>query len=949
MIRDLRRFREEAATGACSAVLALAALAAPLAAQQGGEEPGRLKGRVVGTRDASPITTAQVTLEGTDIGTLSDVQGRYFLRDVPPGTYSVVVSSLGYAKKTVTGVTVTSGEVTTLDLTLETQAVQVSDVTVSVAQARGSAASVLNRQKNAAAVTDGIGAEQISRSAASNAAETARQLTGVTVSEGKYVHVRGLGERYSQTSLNGSPLPSPEPEKGVVPLDLFPAGFLDNLTVQKTYTPDKPADFSGGSVEIETRDYPDHFTFNASVGTSLNARSQFAEGYLSYPGGSRDFLGMDDGTRDLPDLIESELGGLGGRQLPTDDASLERFGESFLSEDLRSFSPSSGSTPANLGVGASMGDRVEVFGKELGYVFSATYSNTYSLRDDEVEQEYRSEAFDPVLVAAGREIRPNNDYAFIRATREVNWGGMGNVTLQLSPEHELGLKTLYNRNATDESRRIRGANREDITGELLIDRLRFVSRSMAWGQLSGEHRLGATTLEWRGTAARATRDEPGLRETIYRRPLNAEPGAPFTLDSEGPAPRYLFDELADDDLNGGVDWTVPLGFIGADDVKLKVGGFGRTRHRDFEARRFRWQFRGTITSLDSALTEEAVVGRLTGPGQFLLQEIFQPGDDYTTDDDLVAGYGMLTLPLGPVEVVGGARVEDYDLLVDVAAGEDRDASLDATDVLPAANVTVALTEDMNIRAALSETLDRPEFRELAPFQFTEAISLREVFGNPGLEITRIRNWDLRWEWFPSPGEVLSLSGFYKELDRPIEQVFVKSAGAAYSYQNAESGTLRGVELGLRKNLGFLAPALEGLSLAGNVALIDSEVTVSQEGVFDPTNLERELEGQSPYTVNASLSYQAPEGGTEANLSFNVFGQRITAAGGSGIPDIEEQPRPQLEFTLEQPLWRSMELKLEAENLLDPAHEWTQTANGIMRVQRRFHEGQSFSASVSFRR
>lgn len=927
-------------------LLATAALSpAPGQGQSGAT--GRILGKILDATDGAAVDNAQVTVEGTSLGTLSDLNGRYVLRNVPAGSRAVRVEMLGYATKTVTEVTVEAGGTTPLSITVEPQAIAIEGMTVSAARERGSTAAVLQRQRTSNALTDGVGAAEIARSPDSHAAESARRLTGVTVSENKYVYVRGLGERYSQTSLNGSPLPSPEPEKGVVPLDLFPAGFLENLTVQKTYTPDRPADFSGGSVEIDTKDYPDRFTAKISAGSSLNTQSTLADGFLSYSGGSLDFLGIDDGSRDLPGLVKAELGGLGGARLPTGDpVMVERIGESFLGGDLANFAPRTGTGPGNMSWGVSLGNRTELFGKEVGFLISGTYSNSYHLRDNEIEREWRTSAFDPDRLASARTEEPNVDYAFVRGTHSVNLGGIGNFTFLPSPNHQLGVKTLYKRNGEDEARRFQGANREDIGGYLIDERLRFIARTLAWGQLSGQHKLGDTRLEWRGTMARATREEPGLREVIFRRRLGDPEDAPFYLDNEGPAPRYLFNHLTDDDLNGAFDYTIPVTPWGNDDLELKLGGMARIRDRDFQARRFRWAFRGRFTSLEQALTADRVVGRFTGNDQFVLDEVIEPGDDYTTDDQTLAGYGMVTIPLGPVEIVGGVRVEDYDLTLD-ARGGDQDADLASTDVLSSLNVTYRISDRMNVRAGVSETLDRPEFRELAPFQFTEAISLRQVFGNPDLEIAEIRNFDLRWEFYPSPDEVVTIAGFYKDLTRPIEQVFITTAGAAYSYQNADEGRLRGAEVGARKNLGFLADVLSPFSLGGNFAWIDSEVTVSPEGIFNPTNLMRPLEGQSPWTANATLAYRRPEGGTEVGLYFNIFGERITAGGGAGLPDIVEQPRPRLDLTLNQPLRHNFELTMKAENLLDSEYLWEQSANGVTRVQRSYREGRTFSLKVGY--
>ncbi len=927
-------------------LLATVADGSALAGQE--EEPGRLKGRVLSAREATPVTSAEVFLVDTEIGTLTDLEGRYFLSDVPPGTYDLTVRALGHATTTVTGVEVDPGETSDLSVSLETEAVAVGDLEISVGQARGSAAALLNRQRTADAVSDGIGTEQISRSPASDAAEAARRMTGVTVSDGKYVYVRGLGERYSQTSLNGSPLPSPEPESSVVPLDLFPAGFLESLVAQKTYTADRPGDFSGGTVQIETREFPDELTFRLSVGSSLNSESQFSRGFLYYDGGGLDMFGIDDGSRALPDGFVRELGGLEGDRVPNDPETRERIGETFLESPLTEFAPASGTTPPNGDVGFSLGNRTELFGKTFGYLIAANYSNSFTFRDDEVERKFRSTNFDPDLSEARRQAA-NVDYSFVRGMQEVKWGGIGNFNLQLSPGHQLSLKTLYNRTAEDEARQYTGANREDLGGELFTERLRFISRQLAWGQLAGKHQvLNGNRIEWKLSAARATREEPGLRETIYKRGFGADPSEPFLLDNTGESARYLFSDLTDDDLNGQADWIAPLPWPGGRNAELKLGVAARTRDRDFAARRLRWEFLSgsRITSLDSALNAGSIVGQVDEPGEFALTEVVEPGDAYTADDETRAGYAMLTLPVGRLKAVLGARLEDYELEL-ATRNASLEAGLGSTDVLPAANVTYALTDRMNLRAAASRTMDRPEFRELAPFQFTEAASLRQVFGNPELQIAEITSLDLRWEWFPTPGEVLTLSAFRKHMDDPIEQVFIATAGTAYSYQNADSAELYGAELGWRKGMGFLAGWLSPVTFEGNLALIESEVDVRSGGIFQPTNLTRELEGQSPYTVNLSLAYQDPDGATEAGAYFNVFGERIAAAGGSGVPDIVEQPRAQLDFTLKQDLWPRVELKLKAENLLDSAHLWEQSAHGITRVQRRYTEGRSFSASLTY--
>lgn len=933
------------------AAVALLAAAAAAPAQEADRATGRIQGQVVNSEDGSSVSSATVQLQSTRIGTLTDLNGRYQLSQVPAGTYDLVVSSLGFSRKTVTGVTIEAGQATSLDVTLSPEAVEVNDLTVSVEQEKGSAAALLDEQKQSLTVSDAVGEEQISGLPVSNAAESAKQIAGVTVTRGKYVFVRGLGKRYSQTSLNGSPLPSPEPEKSVVPLDLFPAGFLQSVRVQKTYTPDEGADFSGGTVQIDTKEFPDQFTAKFSVGSSVNTRSQFNDGYLNYSGGSLDFLGIDDGGRNMPSTMREELGGLSGQSLPASASSRERLGESLLG-DLSQFSPTAGSTPSNVDWSFALGDRTEIFGDDFGYFVAGSYANSYSIRNDEIERKWRTTAFDPDLVAE-REVEPNVNYEFTRGSQDVEWGGIGNFTYQATPKHQISLKTLYNRHGSDEARTYVGPNREDLGGVLRDERLRFIAREMAWGQLSGEHQVpGDLRLEWRGGAARAKREEPGLREAIYKRGFTEE-DEPYVLENTGESARYLFSDLTETDLSGGLDLTIPFELLTERDTEIKVGVSARDRGRDFAARRFRWRFNqgASITNLDSVLTPENVSGSLDEMSSLVLTELSEPGDTYAADDDRTAGYGMITVPLtGDFTATLGARVERYELtLRDLTQTTDSTtllSSQERTDVFPAVNLKYSLTDDMNLRAAASRTTDRPEFRELAPFQFTEAASLRQVFGNPELETAEITNVDLRWEWFPGAGEVISLSGFYKELEKPIEQVFISAAGEAYSYQNAEDGRIYGAEIGVRKRLGLLHD-VGGFTVGGNLALIDSRVNVRRGGIYNPTNLERALEGQSDYAASATLNYRTPDRGTEVGASFNVFGERITAAGGSGQPDVVEQPRPELDFTFSQSLGPRVDMELEATNLLDSEHLWEQSMNGITRVQRRYTTGRTFSMSFTY--
>lgn len=922
-------------------------IAAPASAQSPGPSAadgawGRITGRVVNEQTAEPVAGAQVYIPGTNRGTLTGVDGRYMLLNVMPGVTDVAVQMLGYATKTVTHVEVDEGGVAVLDIAMEPAAIELAEIRVSAARERGSSAFLMDERRSADAVVDAVGSTDIARSGDSDAADVAARMSGLTVTDGKYVHVRGLGPRYSQTSLNGSPLPSPEPEKEVVPLDLFPASFLQSIKAQKTYTPDLPGDFSGASMEITTVDFPSRLLFQVGLGTSMNTNSQFRDGFLTYPGGDLDFLGVDDGTRALPSTVTRLLGGMSGERVPSTPAVREQLGQAFP----RTFTPSTTTTPMNRSLNVSLGNRVGLLGKDLGWLFAFTYDDSYTIRDNDLERKYRANSFDPALT----DPTPNVEYTFDRGTHSVSWGTIANASILLSPFNKIALKTTYNRNADDEARVFTGANREDLGGEVRDDRLRFVSRELAWGQLSGEHRLmWDSRLTWRLTGARATRDEPMLREALYLRGFGADPGDPYYLENVGESGRYFFSDLTDDDLSTGVDWKVPFDVWSGLQGSIKLGGAWRQRTRDFAARRFNWQFWGGVTSdLDSALDSSgAVVGFVNGPQEFALSDVVEPGDQYGVNDRRYAGYAMAELPLTDrLRVVVGARAEQYRLALD-SRGE-RLADLDQMDLLPAANVIYALNDQMNLRAAYSRTLDRPEFRELAPFQFTEATSLRQLFGNPDLKVTRIQNVDLRWEWFPRAGDVVSVSAFYKHLQDPIEQVYIAAASSAFSFQNATWGRILGTELDARTSLGALTEGLEDFSAQANLSLIHSEVVVEERGIFQPTNLHRPLEGQSPFVANAGLVYAPVRGSTELGLYYNIFGKRIEAAGGSGLPDIYEMPRHSLDFTFKRQLGNGMRLRFKASNLLDAAYRFEQSANGVTLLQRRYDVGRTFSLGLTYR-
>ncbi len=933
MIRSTFRF---------TALVALVAVAAPGARSLSAQQTGTIVGHVLDASTARALSGAQVFVNDGVAGALSDLDGRFVIARVPVGLVSVTAQMIGYGTKTVTEVSVSAGQVVPLDITLTESAVELDEIVITATRERGSQAFLLDERRTSDALIEGLGAAEISARPASDAADVAQRITGVTVSEGKYVFVRGLGERYSQTSLNGSSLPSPEPEREVVPLDLFPSGFLESLQTQKSYTPDLPADFSGGSVQIQTKDFPNEFTVTAGVGTSVNTNSQFRDGFIAYPNGAMNFLGFDTGGRNEPESVLTVMGPVtSGNRLPADDESRLLIAEE-LKASNQSFRPDVGATPLNRSFNLGIGGRSGVFSDgEVGYFVAGQYSDNYTLQPLEIERKWRVSAFDPAVAAEDRQ--PNVDYSFTRGTRNISWGTIGNLTFKPTPSQKISLKTTVNVNSDDEGRMYTGDNREDIGGLVRAERSRFVSRVMLWGQLSGEHELFADSrLEWRATMARAQRDEPMLRESLY---IADTPADPYTLFPDAGSGAYFWSDLVDDDLSASADWTLPFELF-SNSASLKIGSMVRRRTRDFASRRLVWDFlENTIDDLDASLASAELTSAARRPGQFSLSDIVEPGNLYDATDDRVAGYAMLDIsPSRRLQAILGARFETYELGLnsrgDVLQGVNR------ADIAPSLNLIFSVSDAVKVRAAASRTLDRPEFRELAPFQFTEAASLRQLFGNPDLTPAEIVSTDLRVDWFPAPGEIFSLGGFFKSLDEPIEQVFVAAASTAYSFQNADEAVILGVEADAQFGLGRVSPALELFSASANYSWIHSDVTVRSGSIFEPTNLTRPLEGQAGYVVNVGLNWNNLAG-VEAGVFFNRFGARLTAAGGSGVPDLYEQPRNALDASLGFPLLAGAKARVRATNLLNADYLFSQSANGITQVQRLFTTGRTFSVGISW--
>lgn len=856
--------------------------AAPAAAQ------GTIAGAILDVVTGDPIIDAGVELVGKKKTARTDIDGKFSFK-VPVGDYEIRVFAPGFQGARITKITVKAGQTTLADTTLAPEGEAGVEVVEVVAQANraAEATQLLTRQK-ADTVQETISAEVIKKSPDSDAAEVVTRVPAVTVKDG-FIFVRGLGERYSSALLNKSRLPSTDPNRRVVPLDLFPADFLASLAIIKSYTPDLPGDFSGGLVDINLVTFPTEFEASIGIDLGANTSSTFQDFGTYSGGGAGDYFGIDT-TRGLPGVFgDKPFFGV----LPPAE-------QQKLASSLNNiWSAKNATAPPNTGIDFSIGNSWGPFGVN----FATLWKNDYEVQNPLVERIIIcSEGCNPG--DANPTFVPQEDFVYDLSTLETTLGGVLTAGYELGNHGRLTFRSLYNLKSEDQVYLGSGVNQNQQ--ELATTRLQFTQEQLAFGQLGGQHLLPGIEIDWRSAFAYSTQDIPDARTTSYELE-----NTPPQFSTQPPSGTRVWFDIAETMTDSAVDFIVPfktaLPFTDVWDGlpgRVKFGPAYTFRDRSSNLRQFSYRPRNQ----DLSQSPEVLLNPVRiGESELTFQENTSKQDSFEVTEEIIGGYGMIDLPLWKdlVRLVAGVRTEySYiDLKTYTPGKEPLDATFNTTtiinntDPLPAVNLIVSPRSDMNVRASYSQTVSRPEFRELSPIVFPEPQGLRPTQGNPDLVEASVDNIDLRWEWFFSPLELVSASFFYKMLDQPIEKILINyGSGYANSFQNAKNGTLWGFELEGRKNFGFVDPELTPLSLSVNVAYIDSEVELSDplEGQPPLTTPKHALQGQSPYVINAALEYVSEDWGT-SRLLYVTAGERIEALGVAPVPNIEEKPRTQMDL------------------------------------------------------
>ena len=884
---------------------------------------GRIVGKVVDARTGQGLSDVAIQVVGTTTGTSSGLEGRYGLGKVTAGTVTLHIRRLGFAAKTVTGITLDAGRTIEQDIALDPVTISLETQVVTAQVERGSVNAALDKQRTATGVVNSVTREQISKSPDSDAAQAVQRVSGVTVQDGKYVFVRGLGERYTTTSLNGARIPSPEPERKVVPLDLFPASLIQTVTTSKNFTADQPGDFSGAQVDIRTREFPlgRETEFSTSFGHNAAATNR---GLVVAPTLGRDWLGFAGSERQLPSQLAEPM-----PQQPSQTAV-----NSIVQSFRNAWSPMSKEGAPNRSFGVTTGGS-KPFGNssQAGYVAALSYSYNQELRDREVRA--YAEPTDGTTEV--------DRFEGTTGRASVLWGGIANVSLNLGSSTRISLNNTYNHTADNEARRESGFS-ENLGTRLLINRLRFVERTVRSNQIVGERQLGSrqrVTLSF--TNSNVNRSEPDRSEFVQVEGAAGE--SPYWLDATEGAVR-TFGKLTESSFNTSLDYALQFGPADRQH-ELKIGGLHRYTER--LARNQVFSIQAPSLSLDERrLSPEQIFdGRYAGETDAVFRVVpLSQGGSYGAFDEIGAGYATVEWALGNrYRLITGARVERSSTIVAAEPTVGNRVKINPlyTDLLPSLLLNVKLTEAQNLRFSATRTLSRPEYRELAEVQYRDVIGGENVIGNPDLERTLISNFDARWEWYPRTGEVFSVGLFSKRFDKPIERVFLATSGTRIvTFLNAERGDNLGLELDARMGLGRMADVLEPITLFSNATFMKSKVQLGDDPRM--AQEERAMVGQAATVVNAGVTFSPAGRGFSTTVLFNRVGRRIVSASQRPLPVTYEEARSALDVAMRVPLFGTLAAKFDAKNLLDQPYRQTQ---GTV-TRESYYSGRVYTVGLNWR-
>ncbi|MFP5470128.1 MAG: TonB-dependent receptor domain-containing protein [Bacteroidia bacterium] len=925
---------------------------------------GSIRGTIFEDATGEPIPGVQVLVVGTNSGAVTDFEGKFSI-SLAEGKYNLQLSFMTYETIVISDLDVKINDVVVLDnLRMKEATNEMSEVVVTAEIAKNNENALLTMKMKSANLIDGISASNFKKIGDSDAASAMKRVSGVSVNGGKYVYVRGLGDRYNKTTLNGVDIPGLDPDRNALQMDIFPTNVIDNIIVNKSFIAELPADFTGGVIDINIKDFPDTKKGNISLSTSYNPYFHLRSDYLTYQGGKTDFLGFDDGTRAIPAVsnvpfFAEVVGNQEGEKAIRYKEILSQFNPTLAAYQAQSF--------LDYSLGTSFGNQLKKEEKTLGYNFVLSYKNTTEFYQEAIYGRY------------GLDADPN---IFEIETREYQQGNFGVSNVLLTGLAGFAIKTNSSKIGIDVLHLQNGESKAGIFNYDNSDQgavfsgfqhnLEYSQRSMTNVLLSGKHNFTASkwNIDWKVSPTLSKVEDPDIRFTRYELRNDL-----FIISSEAGFPERIWRNIQEVNGVGLVNFTKEFEAFG-EKSKLKFGSLYSYKERDFIIRTFAFNIRNLSLTGDPnelfqpenlwPVNNNVLTGTTYDPN-------FLPRNPNAFNSNISNAAGYVSTELTPVKklkTILGVRSEYY---TQRYTGEDQlginvfknDVVLQELGIFPSANLVYSLNEKQNLRLSYGKTVARPSFKELSYAEISDPITGRTFIGglfsdyeiktktivntdgstsslldttvywDGKLISTNIHNFDLRWEAFQGFGQTISISAFYKKFIRPIEIVQFATQAGAFQPRNVGDGEVMGLELEIRQNLEFLASKLKAFDVTLNVTSTQSRIKLSQtEYESRVANARtgqtideyRAMAGQAPYLINAGFAYNGGDKGFlqgfEAGIYYNVQGKTLEYVGIVDRPDIYAVPFHSVNFNANKSFGKDnrMQLGLKVDNILNDVKE-----------------------------
>ncbi len=887
-------------------------------------QKGELFGKINDKEYNDILPFANIIIKSTSSGTTSDFEGIYSLK-LNEGTYTVQFSFIGYESKEITDVIIKPGESFELNVSLGPLSNELEEVVIKASTAKNTEASLLNVQKKSINLLDGISAQAFDKIGASNSATAIKSVPGVSLQGGKYVYVRGLGDRYTKTILNGVDIPGLDPDRNTIQMDIFPTNILDNIQVIKSFTANYSADFTGGVVNIVTKDFPNKEEYSFSVGAEYNPNMHFNSNYLSYEGSNGDILGYDSGKRDMPITRETQI------PKPSENNPALSYITSVFQPEMKAKKQTS---YMNTNFGFTAGNQFSIGkDKKLGYQASVSYRNDYLYYENFENGNYRKSAdksVNELELAKGQigDVGKNN----------VLLSGLAGITFK-SPKSKFGLTILHIQNGLSTA----GFLEQEI---LFADAVTIFKDNLEYKQsrvtnilLTGKHALldGLWNLEWKLSPTFSNIEDKDVRVTPFE--FDEDTNTFFISPSSAGSPSRIWRNLDEVNAVGKIDITKRHNLF-KKSARLLFGANYTFKQRDFGIDTYAIRIQGHAGQNFNGNADELLKVRNiwtvnTQEGSFI-EGNFQPTNIFDASQNVVAAYISEEFQIAEnLKSILGLRFEKFDLYYTGQNNQgdivfDKEKILDKSDFFPSASFIYALNDEANLRLAYGRTTARPSFKEASITQIFDPLSSTTFNGNIDLQPTYVDNLDLRYERYGKKAQMFALSAFYKNFTDPIELTYFLSAPDQFQPRNLGSAVVYGAEFELRRNLGFLGDNFEDFGFNINASIIKSELTMSDAelearklSLRDGEKLDdkRELQGQSPYLINVGLNYMN-KNGWQASVYYNLQGKALQVVGTGSIPDAYTMPFHSVDFILNKSFGKekSSNINFSVKNILNQDRE-----------------------------